>query len=110
VRRHVAGAGKIDVVAVEKCDHIARATGEAFVDGVGLAAVRFADPIVKPRRVFPNDIHAVVLAASVNDDVLDGGVGLEKYGAQGLFQELATVVVGGDDAEFEGMADGDASI
>jgi hypothetical protein len=29
-------------------------------------------------RVFPNDIHPVVLAARVDHDVLGGGVGLEK--------------------------------
>ena len=73
--------------------------GEALVEGVGLAAVLFADPEGEVLFVALDDVDGAVGAATVDDDVLEFWVVLGEDGVDGLLQEGGLVVAGGDDRE-----------
>lgn len=94
------GAGQQHVVRVEPGKDLPGSLVEPLVDGVGLAAIGFADPFSEPGVVAADDIGAVVGGAAVHHQVFQMGISLQNDGAQGGFDELLLIVGGGDDGDF----------
>ena len=57
-------------VAVQPRDPFARGPSETFVERVRLAMIFLADPGREVPFVLPDDVHRIVRAASIHNDVL----------------------------------------
>jgi len=95
------GVGFVEVVSAEVGEEVAAGKGEAFIDGVGLAAVGFGNPA--DFGMGAQDFEGGVGGGSVDDEVFDrmavGTDGAEAFGEIG-----ALVEGGGDDGELhEGL-------
>jgi hypothetical protein len=69
-------AGVEEVVAVDVAVHVARGPREPLVDGVALPGVFLTHPPREPVGVALDDVHAVVGAAAVDDEVFQVRVAL----------------------------------
>ena len=67
-------------------------------NGMALSPVRLTGPIRQPRLVLADNLHAVVGAAAVNNDVFQVRVALYQDRTDGLFDELSLIVGRRDDA------------
>ncbi len=65
---------------------------KALVDGMRLASIGLTDPIRQPVFILTDDVHAAVIGAAVNDDILNVGVVLVQDRQDGLLQELGLIV------------------
>src|SRR2546427_12941186 len=66
---------------------------------MALTVIRFAHPAGKPGFVPLDNLHGVVHAPSINDDILQVWVALQEHGADGRFDELALIVRWRDDTD-----------
>src|SRR5207247_11229505 len=111
------GAGRIEVVGVEPGDDVAARHFHSFVDRVGLAAIRPADPAdARVARERSEELDRAVGASAVDDDPFEVEVaGLRKDAPAGLFEVAPAVEGRGDDAELHaggpaGLATGAARV
>lgn len=106
------------IAGIEKKQVIARRRLDAFVHRVVNSFVGFADPVRDFTGVLFDDCFAVVLAATVDDNVLEILPGLTEQTFYRLRQAFGIVVIDGDDGnlfrhglyvdEFIGIHFGDA--
>ena len=94
------------VIAVEIAVDGAGGAGEAFVDGVGLAAVRLGNPEGQMRGIFADDLDRAVGAAAVNDHVLEVGIILREDRVDGLFEKPGLIEAGRDDGDAGACCEG----
>src|SRR5262245_6770090 len=81
----------VGIVGVEPGDDFPLSAFKALVNRVRLPAVRLAHPVVYPRLVLLDDLHGVVAAASVYDQIFKIRVVLEQNGAYRLLDEPALI-------------------
>ena len=68
IQREADGIGLQQVVAAQPSEDASGSAAEAFQQGVGLAPVRFADPVIQMAREAFQDLDGAVGGAAVHHD------------------------------------------
>lgn len=87
------------IIAVEPCENVTTGQAHAFIDGMGLTPIGFADDLIDTIPVCVNDAQGSVCRSSVDEDVLEVWVVLVEHRAQGFFNVGALIERWGDDGD-----------
>jgi hypothetical protein len=82
---------QVFVVAVQPCHDFTSGTTEAFVQGIAVAFVAFAAPVVQVRLILADDVGGSVGASAVDHDVFQIGVVLAQNRLDCLFDKACLV-------------------
>ena len=66
--------------------------GKAFVDGVGVAFVGLADPVMQAIGIALDDVDRLIRAATVDNDIFQIVVALIQDRPEGFFEKLTLIV------------------
>src|SRR4051812_15181007 len=89
-------AGQKQVITVDPGNNVTGGPAQSFVDGLALAIVFLTYPISKMVFVFMYDVHTFVLAAAINQDILQVRIVLGDHRLNGFFKIGALLITGRD--------------
>ena len=86
------------VITVDPSSEFAGCSLQSAVYCVALSAIRFANPIADPRRIFLNNFYSVIRATPVDYEIFEIRIALQQNRANGLLDESSLIEGGSDDA------------